>query len=212
METVKRSINIKIDSNIDDAIDTAAKFYFEGKIFVYPTDTIYGFGGNPFNTEIVHRITTIKERDEQKRYVLLIYDISTLLQYVDINAEHHIDFLLSIWPNPVSVVLTLNKKTEDLMGNPTAAFRIPHHRFSLKLLERIRMPLISTSVNRANQEPLNDYGLIRTQFGNDVDAIFYTEQKSLNQASTIIDLSEKEPMLIREGKIPFERLMKKFKK
>ncbi len=209
MKITKNSINIKIDGNIEDAIETAAKFYIEGKVFIYPTDTIYGFGGNPFNPEIVQRITAIKERDESKRYVLLINDISTLLNYVEIKVESHIDFLLAIWPNPVSVVFSLNKKTSELMGSETAAFRIPHHRFSLKLLDKIKKPLISTSVNRAMQEPLNDYSLIRNQFGVAVDAIFYTEQKTLNQASTIIDLSEKEPKLIREGKIQYERLMKK---
>ncbi len=71
------------------------------------------------------------------------------------------------------------------------------------------MPLISTSVNRTGNEPLNDPSLIIQEFSNEVDAIFYSEKKSYFEASTLIDLTTDEPKLIREGKIKFVELMKK---
>ena len=188
----------------------AKKLYLEGTIFINPTDTIYGFAANPFNDEIVKKVNEIKQRDIGKRYILLINNIDNLLTYTDIHSEKHLDFLISIWPNPVSVVLKLNKKTSEILKSETAAFRIPNHRFSLKLLSDINMPMISTSVNRKDKEPLIDPIMIRDEFGSEVDTIFYTDKKLFFESSTIIDLSDSKPLLVREGKIKFADLLKKF--
>lgn len=199
-----------IDNDLEEAVQKAKKLYLEGTIFVHPTDTIYGFAANPFNDETVQKVNEIKQRDMGKRYILLINNIDNLLTYTDIQSEKHLDFLISIWPNPVSVVLRFNKKTSEILQNETAAFRIPNHRFSLKLLNAINMPMISTSVNRKDKEPLIDPIMIRDEFGSEVDTIFYTDKKLFFESSTIIDLSDSKPLLVREGKIKFADLLKKF--
>jgi len=91
----------------------------------------------------------------------------------------------------------------------TGAFRIPNHRFCLKLLKEINMPLISTSVNRTGKEPLNDPSMIIQEFSQEVDAVFYSEKRSFFEASTLIDLSGDEPKLLREGRIKFVDLINK---
>ncbi len=198
-----------IDENIDEAVQRAKKLYLEGAIFIHPTDTIYGFAANPFNEEAVNKIDEIKQRPSVKKYILLINNIDNLLTYTEIHSEKHLDFLLSIWPNPVSVVLKLNKKTSKVLNIETAAFRIPNNRFCLKLLEAVNMPMISTSVNRSNEKPLFDPILIRDEFGSEVSSIFYTRKKLMNEYSTIIDLTNNNLNLIREGKIKFDDLLKK---
>ena len=72
------------------------------------------------------------------------------------------------------------------------------------------MPLISTSVNRSDTEPLTEVSLIKDTFSSEVEAIFYTEKKSFIKASTLIDLSDSNPVLIREGKIKFQDILEKF--
>ncbi|OGU75139.1 MAG: threonylcarbamoyl-AMP synthase [Ignavibacteria bacterium RBG_16_34_14] len=198
-----------IDNNIEEAVQIAKKLYLEGTIFIHPTDTIYGFAANPFNEEAVNKIDKIKQRPSSKKYILLINNIDNLLTYADIHSEKHLDFLLSIWPNPVSVVLKLNKKTSKILDIETAAFRIPNNRFCLKLLDTIKMPVISTSVNRSNEKPLFDPIMIRDEFGSDVDTIFYTNKKLMHEYSTLIDLTNNKMNLIREGKIKFDDLLKK---
>ncbi len=201
---------INIDTNLEESINTAKKIYFEGKIFIYPTDTIYGFGGNPFNEQAVDCVNKIKGRELGKMYILLVNDINTLLQYVKINSEKHLDFLISIWPNPVSVVLNLNSNFRKILQRDNVAFRIPHHRFCLKLLSELKMPLISTSVNRSGQPPVIEPGLIHDEFSSEVEAIFFSKKRSFFNASTIITLVDSKPGLIREGKIKYNDLLKKF--
>ena len=202
---------INIDKDCDAAIAKAKKLYLEGAIFIYPTDTIYGLGANPFNEDAVERIYEIKHREREKTYIMLINSIENLLKYVEVKSENHLDFLLSIWPNPVSVVLNLNFKTQELLKSKTAAFRIPNHRFCLKLLTALQMPLISTSVNKSGQVPLNELSLFEEEYSSQVSAIFYTEKKSFVNSSTLIDLSESVPQLIREGKMKFVDLLAKYK-
>jgi L-threonylcarbamoyladenylate synthase len=202
---------INIDNEFDNAIKLAKKLYLEGSVFIYPTDTIYGIGANPFNHEAVEKIGKIKRRDLGKRYILLIDSIENLLKYVEIKSERHLDFLLSIWPNPVSVVLPLNSNTKKLLGIQTASFRIPNYRFCQKLLSELNMPLISTSVNYSGQEPLIEPSMIKEEFSSLTDAIFYTNKKLYIEASTLIDLNDSKPILLREGKFKFEDILKKFK-
>ena len=209
MIKTKKSILINIDEKFDESIKLANELFLNGSIFIYPTDTIYGFGGNPFNETAITKISEVKGKGNWRRYIFLISDIEMLKHYADTNSEKYLDFLLSIWPNPVSVILNLNKKYQELLNLETGAFRIPNYRFCQKLISEIKMPLISTSVNRTGNEPLNHPSQIIQEFANEVDAIFYSDKKSFFEASTLIDLSKDEPVLVREGKIKFVELMKK---
>jgi len=203
---------VSIDENIDEAVQKAKKLFLEGAVFAYPTDTIYGFGANPFNEDAVRRIDEIKRRENDKSYIMLIDSIETLRKYIEIKTEKHLDFLFSIWPNPISVVLTLNSKTSKILGVETAAFRVPNNRFCLKLTGELKMPLISTSVNRSSQPPILEASEIYDEFSSEIEAIFFTGKKSFYTASTLIDLSDSVPVLIRSGKIKFEDLLDKFNK
>ena len=84
-------------------------------MFIYPTDTVYGFGANPFNEEAVNRVNEIKGREAGKWYILLINGINNLLKYVELKSEKDMDFLISIWPNPITVILNLNNKTKSIL-------------------------------------------------------------------------------------------------
>jgi L-threonylcarbamoyladenylate synthase len=205
----KKSLLIDIDERFEESIDIAHELFLKGSIFIYPTDTIYGFGGNPFNEMAIKKISEVKGKINWRRYIFLVSDIEILKSYAEIGSEKYLDFLLAIWPNPVSVILKLNKKYRDLLQAETGAFRIPNHRFCNKLINELKMPLVSTSVNRTGNEPMNDPSLIIQEFANEVEAIFYSEKKSFFEASTLIDLSKDEPVLVREGKIKFVELMKK---
>ena len=209
IETIE-ALKIDLDKNLNDAIVLAKKLYLEGSIFIYPTDTIYGIGGNPFNEDAVKKINKIKGRSENKKHILLVNNIEKLLSYVDIPSEKYIDLLLALWPNPVSVVLNLNKKFKKIFGTSSIAFRIPNHKFCLNLLEELNMPLISTSVNKSDDPPLNEPSLIFEQFSHSVRHIFYSNKKNFHQASTIIDLTKKQPQVLREGTFMVNGILDKY--
>jgi L-threonylcarbamoyladenylate synthase len=201
---------INIDEHPESSLILAAGLYQTGRIFIYPTDTIYGIGGNPFNENVVTRIAAIKGRNEKKQFVWLVSDFENLLNYVDVTFENHLDFLQKIWPGPVSVVLNLNERTKRITDFNTVAVRIPDNNFCQKLLSEIKLPLISTSVNRSGQDPANQIEKIAEDFSREVDAIIYNPDSVQPFSSTIIDLTTENPKLIREGSVKFVELLKNF--
>jgi len=209
MQTDQKKI-INIDENPESALILAAELFHAGKIFIYPTDTIYGIGGNPFDENVVKRIADIKGRDEKKQFIWLISDFENLMNYVDVIYETHLDFLQKIWPAPVTVILHLNERTKAIINQDTIAVRIPQNDFCLKLLKEISRPLISTSVNRTGENPLNEIDKIVNNFLQDVDAIIFYSETTERKSSTIIDLTSKQPKLIREGSIKFVELLQNF--
>jgi len=201
---------INIDENLESALILTAELFHSGKIFIYPTDTIYGIGGNPFDKSVDTRIADIKGRNEKKQFIWLLSDIESLLNYTDIIYETHLEFLQKIWPAPVTVILNLNERTKAIINQDTIAVRIPQNDFCLKLLQEISRPLISTSVNRSGEAPLHQIDQIVDNYLQDVDAIFFNTETTEKISSTIIDLTSKQPKLLREGSIKFVELLNYF--
>jgi L-threonylcarbamoyladenylate synthase len=201
---------INIEENPDSALMLATELFHSGKVFIYPTDTIYGLGGNPFDEFVVQRIADIKGRDEKKQFIWLLSDFENVMNYTEIVFENHLEFLQNIWPAPVTVILNLNERTKTIANQETAAIRIPKNDFCLKFLMEISRPLISTSVNRSGNDPVNQIEQIISDFSQDVDAIIFNSLPSEKASSTIIDLTSKQPRLIREGSIKFVELLQKF--
>jgi L-threonylcarbamoyladenylate synthase len=206
MVTDKNNI-ININDNPETAILIATELFYSGKVFIYPTDTIYGFGGNPFDSNVLKRISEIKGRDEKKQFIWLISDFENLLNYVEIIFEQYFEFLRKIWPAPVTVILKLNERSSKLLNQDTVGVRIPQNEFCLNLLKEISRPLISTSVNRSGEAPLNHVETIINQYYEAVDAILFHPESSENISSTILDLTSNTPKLIREGSIKFVELL-----
>ena len=152
-------------------------------------------------------IINTKQKGDIKNIINNIKNLST---YVEVCSVKHLEILQTVWPGPVSVIFRASTHTSEQLGMETIAFRIPDNKFCLNLLNQIRLPLISTSVNNTEELPISDYHEINEKFSSKVDAIFYTKQKQDNIPSTIVDLTEKEPKLIREGKVKFVELLRKF--
>ncbi|GAB4291584.1 MAG: hypothetical protein Kow0098_10940 [Ignavibacteriaceae bacterium] len=204
---IKNSELLNVDHKQEEAILKLKNLFFAGKIFVYPTDTIYGFGGNPFNEEAVKTLNKIKGRGSDKKYILLIGSLEFLFNYVDISSDRKLNFLRKIWPGPVSVIFNLNKKIKKVLKQSKAAFRIPDQNFCIRFLKELQMPVISSSVNRSGKEPINEISLIKEEFGTEVSAIFYTSKQPKQKSSTLIDITGDRPILLREGTVKFESLM-----
>jgi len=206
---IDKKILINIDENPELALTQAAELFHSGKIFIYPTDTVYGLGGNPFDKEVVKKVSVIKGRSNPKQFIWLLSDLNNLMNYVEVVSFDHFEFLQKLWPAPVTVILKLNERTKEITSQETAAIRIPDEKFCAKLLTEISRPLISTSVNKSGGKPLNDYDEIVNNFAQEVDAIFYYSNQADKLSSSIIDLTSEKPKLIREGSIKFVELLQK---
>lgn len=120
----------------------------EGKILIYPTDTIWGIGCSALNTPAIEKIKTIKGRDNTKSLILLVKDIEMLCGYVEYLPKCAID-LINNATEPTTIVYpkAKNLPIQHLSFNESIAIRIPKNDYLQQLFMEIDFPIVSTSAN-----------------------------------------------------------------
>lgn len=158
----------------------------EGKIGMMLCDTIYGIVGDAFNGEAVERIYRIKERDVKKPLIVLIPSINTLEEFTVIDDKQK-EFLESVWPGPVSVILECKKFPHLHRGTNSIAFRVSD----------VLFPIVSTSVNKEGHPSINNVEEAKEVFEKELD--FYINQGKIEgRPSKIVSLLGGEIKVIRE--------------
>jgi tRNA threonylcarbamoyl adenosine modification protein (Sua5/YciO/YrdC/YwlC family) len=178
-------------------------------IFLHYTGSMFGIGCSAFSKEAIAKINSLKDRKEKQGYIILIPDIDWLKRFdVQItNKIHHI--LQQYWPGELSVVLKVpDPKFEHIFQNGKVAFRIPTDKLLREFIVKIDQPIISTSVNKSGEKPVQKLNEILAGFENWFDFTILPDdvQQSNNLPSTIIEFSGEELSLIREGSIPFSEI------
>ena len=178
-------------------IEMAMNSLNNGDVIVYPTDTLYGFGVDATNSDAIQKLNKLKGRSQPLSIVLEnVSDVSTYAKITpEITAE-----LESIFPGEYTILLpSIDSELSPLVFNssPLVGIRIPLHFFPLQLVKLFGKPIITTSINRHGNEPLNDVTQVEVDFPN-VD-IFEDNDHTRSKGSTIIDMSQKPFSIVRQG-------------
>jgi len=171
-----------------------------GKIIIFPTDTIYGFLADATNKKAVNKIFRIKKRSFKKPLPLFVRDIKYLKKLAILNKEQ--ERLLKLMGNRVTVVLNRRKTKMKLYGvrKETIAIRIPEYPPLNFLLKEIGNPLVQSSVNISGRPPLNNIKEIIREFKNKSDKpdlIVKVPHLPRRKPSLILDLTDSPPTIIR---------------
>lgn len=178
---------------INKAIDVMA----EGGVILYPTDTVYGLGANIFNKEAVERINEIKQRDSDKPLSVLVSNLDALDLVADVNFKNW--SLINRWlPGPFTFILPKQKIVPSYISpNDKIGVRIPDNKIAISLARVF--PIVTTSANVADKETLSNPQDILKQIGDSVDLIIDVGDLESSSPSTIIDLTDFRPALVRRG-------------
>ena len=142
-----------------------------GQTILYPTDTIWGIGGDALNPLVYEKIFQIKARPATKSFILLVDSIEMLYQYVD-KIHPRIDLLLSLYDKPLTIVYQNIKSLPDAaILNNTVAMRICKDPFCNSLIKTFGRPIISTSANISGQKPAHSYNQISSDIKSRIDYI-----------------------------------------
>ena len=196
---------MKLDCD-DEGIKKASQIIEKGGIVVFPTDTVYGIGCNPYNENSVKKIYEIKSRIELKSLPVLAYSVDIVKEIALID-EFTEKIIEKYWPGPLTLILELTdqklKKSLNL-GNKIAV-RIPDSKCTLKLLEKCRL-LVGTSANiSGNSSYTNPDKCIKNIKNYDIflnGGIITSKGES-----TIIEIENKEIKIIREGTLKIEDIV-----
>ncbi len=195
-----------VDKDFENAISAIKRMYINGDIFICPTDTVHCIGANPLDLLAMKRLQNITRPDFISESIIFIDSLFTLINYIENISEKHLDFLFSIWPNPVSVILKLNKNFQELFEMDQAIFKIPNNRFCLRLLAEIKNPLLCVKLNN-NHATCKGYEILKEEYSDIVDAIFYTNKESYNNDSALVDLTNNNPIIIKDNKFRLKRFI-----
>ena len=177
----------------------------QGEIIVFPTDTVYGIGCDPFNEKAIEKIFHIKQR-RNKPLPVLCQSIDYARQLVDFD-EILNKFAIKFWPGPLTILapiknhalpklLTLNS---DLLG-----IRVPNNPITIKLISACGGCLVGTSANISGKKSHSTYSEVISEL-NDFDGILAIDSTE-NLESTVVRIKDGNLIILREGSITLTQL------
>ncbi|MFN3755714.1 MAG: L-threonylcarbamoyladenylate synthase [Flavobacterium sp.] len=180
-----------------------------GGLVIYPTDTVYGLGCDITNTKALERIAKIKGiKLEKANFSFICYDLSNLSDYVKQIDTATFKILKKALPGPFTFILPGNNNLpKEFKKKKTVGIRIPDNNIIREIVRQLGNPIVTTSIHDDDEilEYSTDPELIFEKWQDKVDLVIDGGYGD-NMPSTIVDLSEGEPELIREGKGDFEAL------
>ncbi len=196
-------LDLKDKSKPDLAIAETVKYLKEGKIIVYPTDTIYGLGCDALNEKAVKKIFEIKKRDAGKPLSVIVKNISKIKEIAFVDKEKE-KIAGNVFPGPYTLIFPGPKNIPKLItgGKNSIGVRIPNHPLIKKLAENFENPVITTSVNISGEDSLNDPFKIVEYFkrkNTAPDLIFDCGKIKNARPSIVVDLTQKSPQILRSG-------------
>ena len=188
-------------------IEQAVEIINQGGIAVFPTDTVYGIGCNPYDKESIKKIYDIKSRDTSKPMPVLVYSkkIAEKIVFFDEISEK---IVKQFWPGPLTIILKIKdeKLRKSLNIGDKIAVRVPNHKCTLELLKKCNF-LIGTSANISGKsshtnsdecfEKIENYDVF-------VDGGTITSKGE----STIIEIKDGKINVIREGQLSKRDMLK----
>ncbi|MGM5470200.1 L-threonylcarbamoyladenylate synthase [Flavobacteriaceae bacterium LMO-SS05] len=174
-----------------------------GGLIIYPTDTVYALGCDINNNKALERIARIKNvKLEKANFSFVCYDLSNLSDYVKQISTTTFKILKRALPGPYTFILPGAKTLPSAFKKKkTVGIRIPGNNIPLEIVKQLGNPIISTSIydEDAILEYTTDPELIYEKWDHLVDLVIDGGYGD-NEPSTIIDLSEDEPIIVRKGK------------
>lgn len=164
----------------------------QGKVILYPTDTIWGIGCDATNPEAVEKIFDIKERSKGKSLIVLVDSVEMLKNYVK-NFPPIAPDIIRAAKNPLSVIYSESKGlAKNVSADSTICIRVVDNEFCKALIHKLGRPITSTSANLAGDTAPSIFAEITEQIKSSVDYVvqLYHDVLTKPKASTIIRLYE----------------------
>jgi L-threonylcarbamoyladenylate synthase len=205
METIRLT-----EENIGEAVERAAAVLSAGGIILYPTDTLYGLGGDAFSDAAFQKICSIKGRDERRPIHAVFSDLSAVGQCAIMTPLGE-KLARAFLPGPLTLVFEkkVELKTGIAHNLSTIGVRIPKNRFCLALAQAFGKPYTTTSANVSNEKPLATVQEILAQLedrAHEVDLVIDAGPLSPEMRSTVVDVRGESPFIIRQGWIQSQEI------
>ena len=172
----------------------ASNWLKEGKILIHPTEGVWGLGCDASNINACKKISLLKKRSDNKNFILLAPSISFALDSSAELEESQIEFLKSVWPGHVTVIMQANDSLSISIKtiDNTIAIRVSNHLPIINLLNSFNGLMVSTSANISNFPTSNSLDEVKKIFDDPDVAVYAHDNGDALKPSSIIDLKTME--------------------
>jgi tRNA threonylcarbamoyl adenosine modification protein (Sua5/YciO/YrdC/YwlC family) len=188
-------------------IQRAVQILNGGGVIAYPTDTVYGLGCDIGNKQAIDRIYQLKGMPKDHPLAFISPDLSDISKYAVVeNAVYRV--LKHFLPGPYCFILSATREVPKMLLNKqkTVGIRVPNHPITIALVRELGRPLISTTASRPGQPPLVDPWEIEQEFSG-LDLVIDGGDAGGTVPTTVVDLSQGEVRIVREGAGPVDELV-----
>ncbi len=187
----------------------AARIIHRGGVIAFRTDTFYGLGADPFNASAVNKIRELKGREEAKPILLLISDLNEVNRFIIHQSEVFKSVANRFWPGPITLIGIARSElpVELTAGTQTIGLRLPDNEDVRSLVRECGEALTATSANISGNDPARTAAEVVDYFPKGIDLVLDAGTVTATEPSTVLDLGEDKPRLIREGAVRRERLV-----
>ena len=182
-------------------IGHAVEILRTGGVIIYPTDTVYGIGCSIFHTRAIERVYQIKQQDKNKPFSFICYDLSHISEFARVS-NPAFRLMKHLIPGPFTFLLPASRLKQlprsMISSRKTVGIRVPKNKICLTLIRELGHPILNASVNDPGGNLINDPELIHEIYGKKVDLVL-DGGISLLELSTVLDLTDEQPAIVREG-------------
>lgn len=176
----------------------------DGGLIVFPTDTVYGFAGSIRQQKIVERIAQVKGiRKGEANFSFIFNDLSMISEFTRPISNNVYKMMKKNLPGPFTFILEANNNIPKIFQNKkrTIGIRIPNNSISLNIVEELGHPIMTSSIRHEDDvvSYMTDPEEINERFGNKVDIVIDGGYGG-NEPSTILDCTDDEIIITRQGK------------
>ncbi|MBI3950911.1 MAG: threonylcarbamoyl-AMP synthase [Acidobacteria bacterium] len=196
-------IKLDPDQLADAGLSCIAEAVRQGRVIAYPTDTFYGLGCDPFNEAAVERLFAIKQRERDKPILLIISDPTLVVWLTSERNERFKRLSQHFWPGPLTLVLRASERLPSLLTGETGTIgiRLPDHELCRRIVSAAGGVLTGTSANLTGQPSVATAEGVLSQLGESLNLIVDGGPTPGGAPSTVLDLTQDPPWLIREGAV-----------
>lgn len=200
---------VRLAENDMESLLPAIEVLQGGGVIAYPTETVYGLGALMNEIAAVRRIFDIKGRDLSKALSFMLASGELVSLYATNFNGYASELMASFWPGPLTLVLHARSSVPGYaIFDGKIGLRVPDHPVTRYLCEQVKQPITTTSANRSGRpSPVVASGVMK-ELGMDVDLIIDGGECVGKVASTVLDATGPEPVLLRQGAIPFADIRK----
>ena len=200
----------KVDpEHIDtDVMEQAGKLIAEGELVAFPTETVYGLGGDALDPDASRRIYAAKGRPSDNPLIVHIADFDDMKRVAREVPEQAKKLADAFWPGPLTMIVWKSDAVPEATtgGMQTVAVRMPNHPVALELIRRSGCLIAAPSANTSGRPSPTEAQHVAEDLSGKIAMILDGGPVGIGIESTIIDLTEEKPMILRPGYITPEML------